>query len=177
MITKSIKQRLKEYYFLNPDSKLRVRQVERTVDVPLPSAIRYTKELEEEGILRSSQITNVIFYSADRASKIFLLEKRLFNIHQLHVSGLIEALITRLSNPTIIIFGSYSKGEDTSESDIDIYIETQSKDKINFKKFETILQRKIQIFSYTSISKVENKELANNILNGITLNGFVEVFE
>ena len=36
-----------------------------------------------------------------------------------------------LSNPSVIIFGSYAKGKDTEESDIDIYIETSSKKEIN----------------------------------------------
>jgi predicted nucleotidyltransferase len=96
---------------------------------------------------------------------------------QLFSSGLIAFLVERLSNPTIVVFGSYSRGEDIEKSDIDFYIETPSKKKINLNKFEKALQRKIQFFIYNNIQNVENKELANNIVNGITLNGFVEVFK
>jgi predicted nucleotidyltransferase len=154
-----------------------VRQIERVVKVPLPSVIRYTKELEKENILKRSEIANVIVYLADRTSQQFLLEKKLFNIMQLFSSGLIAFLVERLSNPTIVVFGSYSRGEDIEKSDIDFYIETPSKKKINLNKFEKALQRKIQFFIYNNIQNVENKELANNIVNGITLNGFVEVFK
>lgn len=176
MKTKDIKTKLEEYFFLNPTIKLRVRQIERELKVPLPSVIRYTKELEKEGVLKSTKIANIVTYSADRTSKPFLLEKKLFNIHQLNTSGLLNFLIEELSNSTIVIFGSYARGEDVENSDIDLYIETPSKKKINLEKYEKILQRKIQLFIYKNIHELENKELANNIINGIVLNGFMEVF-
>lgn len=176
MRTKDIKTTLKEYFFLHPTIKLRVRQIERELKVPLPSVIRYTKELEKEGLLKSTKIANITTYSADRASKTFLLEKKLFNIHQLNTSGLLDFLLEELSNPTIVMFGSYAKAEDVENSDIDLYIETLSKKKINLEKYEKILQRKIQLFIYKNIHELENKELANNIINGILLNGFMEVF-
>ncbi len=172
----SIKDGIKEYFFQNPTIKLRVRQIERTVKVPLPSVIRYTKELEQNKILKSSEIAGITTYSADRTSRQFLLEKRLFNIKQLFSSGLIDFLIEQLSNPAIIVFGSYVRGEDVEKSDVDIYIELSSKKEIDLKIFEKSLQRKIQVFRYKKIKDVENKELANNIVNGITLNGYVEVF-
>lgn len=176
MGTKDIKTKLKEYFFLNPTIKLRVRQIERELKVPLPSVIRYTKELEQEGLLKSTKIANITTYSADRASKTFLLEKKLFNIYQLNTSGLLDFLIEELSNPAIVVFGSYAKAEDVENSDIDLYIETPSQKKINVEKYEKILQRKIQLFMYKSLPDVENKGLANNIVNGIVLNGFMEVF-
>ena len=79
MRTKDIKKRIKRYFSLNPTAKLRVRQIEREVNVALPSAIRYTKELEKEGILKSTMVANIKLYSADRSSKAFLFEKKLFN--------------------------------------------------------------------------------------------------
>ena len=76
-----------------------------------------------------------------------------------------------------MLFGSYSKGEDVEDSDIDLYIESQMKGKIELKQFEKKLNRRIQIFTYPSISVIRNKNLANNIINGITLHGFVEAFK
>ena len=177
MKTKNIKQNLKEYFFNNPTTKMRVRQIERTLKAPLPSIIRYTKELESENTLKSSEIAGIRVYSADRASKNFIIEKKLFNIYNLFNSGLIEYLIKEYNNSLIIVFGSYSKGEDIETSDIDIYIETLKKQVFNLEKFEKILQRKIQIFNYSNLDKIQNKELANNIINGLILNGFLEVFK
>ena len=176
MITNNIKQQIKGYFFLNPTAKLRVRQIEREVKVPLPSAIRYAKELEKEQILKSTLVAGVKLYSADRTSKIFLLEKKLFNISNLHTTGFVNFLIAQYNNPTIVVFGSYAKGEDIEKSDIDMYIETSSKLKNNLGSFEEKLKRTIQLFNYKNIRKIKNKDLANNIVNGFTLNGFVEVF-
>ncbi len=177
MKRKDIEGIIKRYFFINPTAKLRVRQIERELGLPLPSVIRYTAKLEKEGILKKLNTANVVFYAADRTDKTFLLEKKLFNIKQIYTSGLIDFLIGELSNPTIVLFGSYSKGEDTENSDIDLYIETPSKKEIKLEKFEKLLKRKIQVFRYISIQKITNHHLANNILNGTNLNGFVVVFK
>jgi len=88
----------------------------------------------------------------------------------------VEFLVKTYSNPPIKLFGSYSRGEDTEESDIDLYVETPAGKIKGLERFENILRRKIQIFAYRKITDIKNNELASNILNGITVNGFVEVF-
>ncbi len=177
MKRKNIKNKIKEYFFTNPTIKLRVRELERKLGLALPSIINYTKELVEEKILQSISIGNVTFFSANRSSKTYLLHKKLFNIREIYDSELIKYLINNHSNPTIALFGSYSKGEDIEDSDIDLYIETASKQEFNINKYEKLLKRKIQIFNFKNIKQVKNNFLANNILNGITLNNFIEVFK
>ena len=177
MERKDIKSRVKEYFLLHPTGKLRVRQIEREIKVPLPSAIRYTKELEREGVLKSSSVAGITLYSADRTSTDFLLEKKIYNLRSLFSSKLVDFLVQELSNPTIILFGSYARGEDVEKSDNDLYLESAKKEPLSLAKFEKKLQRKIQLFKYKNISEIKNKELANNIINGITLNGFIEVLK
>ncbi len=174
MITKNIKLRIQEYFFRNPTSKLRVRQIERETNSPLPSVIRYVKELNTENILKREEIANIMTFSANRSSEEFLLEKKLYNYRTL--TKLKEYLIEQLDNPIIIVFGSYAKGEDIEKSDIDIYIETPSKKEISLAKFEEPLQRNIQLFRQKSIKEIKNKELRNNIINGIILHGYLEIF-
>ena len=177
MIVKNIKDKIKTYYFLNPSKKLRVRQIEREVNVPLPSAIRYVKELVNERFLKKYEVANIVTFTTDRSSKYYIFEKKLFNLNSLFETDLIDYLVEELSNPIIIVFGSFSKGEDIENSDIDIYVETPSKKEISLKKFEKKLNRKIQVFRNKSIKKIKNEDLANNILNGIVLNGNLEVFK
>ena len=154
-----------------------MRQIERKLKLPLPSVIRYCKELEKEGFLKRLRIGNVVFYTGNRTNEMFLLEKRLFNVRRLYEVGLVDYLKEKFNNPTIVLFGSYSKGEDTEESDIDLYLETPSRKELGLSNFEDQLQRSIQIFIFRGISYIKNKHLANNIANGITLNGFLEVFK
>jgi len=177
MKSKNIKQKIKEHFFINPNSKLRVRQIEKLLKLPLPSVIKYCKELQTEGILTTIKTENIVFYTGDRANNNFLLEKKLFNIKSFYDSGFIEFLRIELNNPVVILFGSYSKGEDTENSDIDVYVETPSKKEISIEKFEKLLKRKIQIFRHKSIREIKNIHLSNNILNGIILNNYIEVFK
>jgi predicted nucleotidyltransferase len=76
-------------------------------------------------------------------------------------------------NPLIILFGSLSKGEATSLSDIDIAV-IGSKKEINIKEFEKELRREIQIFYFESFNRI-NEELKNNILNGNILTGRIKI--
>lgn len=172
----SIKERLCAYFFEHPTVQLRVRQIERAVQIPLPSARRYAGELVQENILKRVAVSTVVFFAADRSSKEFLFEKMLYNLRQVHASGLIEYLVQEISNPPIVLFGSYSRGEDIEDSDIDLYVETVSNKNLHLGEFEMKLKRHIQIFRYKRITQVKNSALADNIMNGITLNGFIEVF-
>ena len=177
MITKSIKDEIKNHFFVNTTNKSRVRQIERELKLPLPSVIRYTKELVKEEILKKENIGGIVLFSANRGSSQFTIEKKLFNLKQIYCSGLIDNFVKEYFNPTIVLFGSFSKGEDLDDSDIDLYIETPSKKDINLNRFEKILKRKIQVFKYKNINQIPNMHLANNIINGIVLNGFLEVLK
>jgi len=176
MKRQNIKEIIANYFYQNPTAKARVRQIERELKLPLPSVIRYTKELETEKILQTLEISKTKFYTADRTSENYLFQKKLYNLKMIHSSGLLNYLKEEYGNPCIILFGSYSKGEDTEKSDVDIYIETIKKTQ-NLEQFEKKLQRKIQLFIHKNINEIKNKQLANNILNGTILNGYVEVFK
>ena len=75
---------------------------------------------------------------------------------------------------TIILFGSYSRGEDTVNSDIDIAIIGRKEKDVNLKRFEKILERKITINFYSSFKSIHT-HLKENIFNGIVLAGGVEL--
>ena len=176
MKRKSIKIIIQEHFFINPNSRMRVREIERALKLPLPSVIKYCRELEKEEILTIVKIGNVVFYTTNRTSEKYLLGKKMYNIKQIYESGLIDYLKRELSNPPIILFGSYAKGEDTENSDIDIYIETPSKKQVSLEKFKKLVHREIHVFQHKNIKDVLNPHLANNIINGITVNKYIEVF-
>lgn len=161
---------------MKPNAKHRVREIERILKLPLPSVIRYCKELEQEDILAINRIGSVSFYTASR-SETYLLEKKLYNIKQVYGSGLINYLKIELSNPAIVLFGSFAKGEDIENSDIDLYLETPSKKQVDLENFKKILKREIQIFRYKDLKEITNPHLANNIINGIIVNSYIEVFK
>lgn len=101
--------------------------------------------------------------------------KRIHNLFRLEESGLIDFLHDQLMPNCIILFGSYLRGEDTEESDIDLFIESKE-EKLDLKKFEKKLNRKIQLHFKEKFSDYPS-ELKNNIINGIALRGYLEVFK
>lgn len=167
------KQKLAAYFFRNPTARLRVRQIERATELPLPSVTRYVKELIEEDILALEEIAGVRFYRAAQSTR-YRRAKQLFNLGQLYESGLVDYFEKLGAN--VILFGSYSRGEDTEESDIDLYVESPEEPR-NLERYERFLRKELQIFRHSDVNQIENKYLANNILNGITLAGTVNVFE
>ena len=95
-------------------------------------------------------------------------------------SGILEEVHKIIRNPrAIILFGSYRKGDDNQDSDIDLAAEI-----INDEEPRIIELPSIQQFGYRKNVKVNlyifsrNKidlNLFSNIANGIILEGFLEV--
>lgn len=95
-------------------------------------------------------------------------------INKMYKSGLIDYLIKELNPSLIILFGGIRKGEYDKDSDIDLFVETQVKKELNLKSFEKTLNLKIDLFIESDIKKV-NKNLFNNIINGIKLSGYLRI--
>lgn len=175
MITKNSKNSLKNYFFLHPTSRLRLRQIERATNLSFPSVVRYVKELVDESFLKSQSISGVVFYSANRSSQHFRFEKRNFNIDLFLGSTMMKYLEKTFPASAIVLFGSFFKGEDVESSDVDIFIQS-SKKIILPKNISSSFHLPIQIFSASSLIKLSNPHLANNIVNGLTIQGSLEVF-
>jgi predicted nucleotidyltransferase len=98
--------------------------------------------------------------------------KKINNLKELLEIELIETIEEEFMPKSIILFGSFSKGEDIEGSDIDIFVESEENE-INLKKFEKKLFRKINLY-FGDLKKL-NKNLKENIINGIVLEGFIEL--
>ena len=113
-------------------------------------------------------------YKANITNPQFRKYKILYNLFVLEESKIISFIKDTTFPKSIVIFGSYRRGEDTEESDIDIFVQAHEK-KLDLKQFEHKLKRKIQLHFKDSINSYA-QELKNNIINGIVLEGYLEVF-
>lgn len=165
----------------NPQAKYHIREIARILKISPMTARKKLIELSKKGLLISKKERLYRTYIANTESNKFKLNAKFYMIGKLYDSGVIEYLNRELKPESIILFGSVAKGEYSFKSDIDLFIISELKKKINLEKFEIKLGRKIQIFSYTYKEFVnmqsKNRELLNNILNGIVLNGHMEVFK
>lgn len=96
--------------------------------------------------------------------------KRIYNIF--YLSNITESIIKEFRPNAVVVFGSYSKGEDTEDSDIDIFVDSVVKKEIDLEKFEKELGRNIHLH-VSEIKKVPD-DLRKNIINGIILYRFLE---
>ncbi|MFP4523674.1 MAG: nucleotidyltransferase domain-containing protein [Candidatus Woesearchaeota archaeon] len=82
----------------------------------------------------------------------------------------IELLEKTYAGATIILFGSYCRGEDTIHCDIDIAIIGRKEKKLILTPYEKELQRNIHLTFFDSFTKIQ-KHLKENLANGIVLSG------
>ncbi len=155
-----------ELLFENPNKRFTIREISKETKVPTSSIQRYLKSLKEENLI-------------DRDNKIVINEyskflKSSFMINKIIKSGLIEYLNEKLNSSVIIIFGGIRKGEYDNESDIDLFVESTKKIKIDLSKFEKMLKHNIQLFVEKDVKNLPDR-LFNNVINGIKLGGYLKI--
>ena len=120
--------------------------------------------------INRNKTINFNLIELDRDNQNTIALKRIKNLKLIQKSGLVKVLEDMFSGCIIILFGSYSFGEDTTKSDIDISIIGSKEKEIDLIKYDKILERTISINFYKDLNNI-HKNLRNNILNGIILSG------
>ena len=171
-----IAREILKVFFQQPTGQFAYREIERMTGFSIGTVSRYIKALVKEGFVKSKKSANSILVSANLNNSLFIHIKRAYNIEALYSSGLIECLLTALRPDTLVLFGSYSKGEDDEGSDIDIASIHGRVDLPDIRRFEKVLKRKVNIVQIKSPKDSEN-EFINSLANGIVLAGALEVVQ
>ena len=171
MIQKCSIWRVFSEFAKNPTKPYQIRELSKEIGLATTSIKLHLKELEKNNFIKHEKVGVYKAYKANFNDENFKFYKKLFNLTTLKECGLINELEKQLSPDVIILFGSYSKGEDIENSDIDIFALAKEK-AMDLKKYEKSLGRNIQLFFSEDLNKLP-KELFNNILNGVILNGFI----
>ncbi|HLE06662.1 MAG TPA: nucleotidyltransferase domain-containing protein [Candidatus Nanoarchaeia archaeon] len=161
-------------FFNDPLNEFGLRELSRKVKLAPKSVKTYLKEFIKKKLLTETQKDKKPQYKANRDNKEFIQYKKINNQLQLQNTGLIDFIYNTYLPDVIILFGSFSKGEDIKKSDVDIYIQSAEK-RINLEKYEKLIERKINLLFSSNFNKLSN-ELKNNLLNGIILKGYLKVF-
>lgn len=156
--------RVAEIFFLEPTKAHYVKEISKKIKLAHTSVKKHILELVKLGLVEE---TSQVFkgYKAVRENPEFIFNKKISNLIMLKESGLIEALKEHYPK-SIILFGSYDKGEDIELSDIDIFIDSK-KFKINLTDFEKYLKRNIHLL----FKGEESKSLMESINQGSVLFG------
>ena len=166
------KEQIMNIIFTNPNNEYHIRQISRMTKISPKTIAKNVKNLEEQGLITiNKEVTHNI--KANLENDKFKQMKRVHNLKNMYESGLFVYLKEQFSLATIILYGSYSLGEDAEKSDIDIAILDAKEIKLNLQNYEKQLSRPINI-EFVNLDKA-TKELKSNILNGIVLQGHIEI--
>lgn len=159
---------------LRAGEKLSQREIAKILKVSPTAVANSLAKIKKENLITIEKTKTINFISLNRNEKRAIELKKTENLKNTYTSGLSDYLENELPGATIFLFGSYSRGEDTNASDIDIAVIGRKDKIIDLSKYEKILNRKINANFYESWKKID-PYLKNNILNGIILHGGVEL--
>ena len=156
--------------FNNPECRYHIRELARATGLNPNTVSSAVDRLAEEGIVVKERRKHLVEVWAETDSIHFRRAKQLNNIGRVYSSGLVDHLVEFYNDPeAIVLIGSYFRGEDWSESDIDIAVVTKSSKRSELEPFEEALARTIHLLLVEQGTVSE--EFAENLANGIVLHG------
>ena len=170
MLQKCSNIRILHEFVKNPKTPFQIRELSRKIKLAATSVKLHLKELQRQNLIKQQKGIYKA-YIANFDNDDFRFYKKILNLISIKESGLIKYLESQTTPDTVILFGSYAKGEDLENSDIDIFLQAKERS-LELKSYERQLNRTIHLFFSEDLNKLP-KELQNNIINGTLLSGFL----
>lgn len=168
----SLQEGILRFLFLHAGKEFTARAIAINLGVSQPAISKALPNLAKENflIVIKDKESKRLSIKLNRDDPRIWQIKRVDNLRQIYESGLSTFLEDSFPGALIVLFGSYSYGEDVYSSDIDLAIIGSKEKTINLEKFNKIFEKKININFYNSLDQI-NKNLRSNIINGIILSG------
>jgi predicted nucleotidyltransferase len=159
-----IRAKILGWLFTHPDESFFVRQIALILKEDPTNVSREMARLEDLGILRSKRNGNLKHFQTNQACPFFEELKGLV-LKTTGVAGRIRASLERLAGIELaFIYGSYAKGEEKADSDVDLLIiGNVDMDRLdsNLGKLEKMLGREINYLLY-SMEEFKSKRKAKD---------------
>jgi len=153
--------------------KFHVRDLSRSLSYDVSMISKNLKYLEKKGLVNHEDVGNLVLYQANMDSVLLRHMKICFTL--LELNELLRSLEPLASN--IVLFGSCADGEDTTESDIDLFIETMDTDAVkqildsHQEHITRTLSPIIATSNDTYVMKAKDRALYASIQQGVILKG------
>lgn len=163
------RQKVFSFLILHPNKEYFDRQISKLTGVSRAGTNFALRDLAKAGLVLREERGRMYFYKVDSSDILIKYLKIWQTITALY------PLLKKLKNLSlrIVLYGSASKGENTAESDIDIFIVTRDPDEVEKLIFKDKLRGKIQYVVRTPDgfikSKKNNPAFYKEIEKGITL--------
>jgi predicted nucleotidyltransferase len=168
MIHKCSYLNILEIFFKEPTTIHFIREIGRKINLAQTSVRNHIKDQKINNLVISKKSKPFNGYIANRENEDFVFYKQAYNFYSL--LELKKLIVNTLQPKAVIIFGSYSRGEDLEESDIDILIITKVKKEVETKKLEKKMSRKINLIYKESLENLE-EPIKSKVLNGWVIHG------
>ncbi len=170
----TLQQEILRLLFIKAGASLNQRRIAGLLGVSPPAVKKALPGLLKENLISVKRDESKrLSISLNRIGSVMQL-KRADNLRLIYESNLNTALETEFAGAVVILFGSYSRGEDTMASDIDIAVIGRKEKNADLSGFERLLERRLNINFYDSFGKI-HKNLKENLFNGIVLGGSIEL--
>jgi predicted nucleotidyltransferase len=152
----TVNQKIISLFAKFSDKEFYERQIARKLGIGYSSANGALNELFSSGVIKRRRAGKMYFYSVDPSNPIVIEFKKLVNLL------LIEPLLEKLKHISnrVILYGSCAQGTDTSQSDLDLFVVTNDKDRVmemlsNFKFPKGFEDIRIQAIIKTPVELLE----------------------
>lgn len=162
-------QKVLLFLIQHSDKEFFDRQVSRLIGISKAGANFALRDLVKTGLILREKRGRMFFYRVSSGNTVIKHLKILQNIISFY--SLIEKI--KSLSLKIVLYGSASKGENTDESDIDIFIMTREPEEVKKIIFKDKMRKEIQYVANTPNEfiklKKENPIFFKEIGNGIVL--------
>ncbi len=169
------------HWFLDyPDKEVSLNDLASITGIAKATANTVVSSLVKQEFLKREILGKLWRISCNQKHPYNVGIKIPYHLGLLYFSGIIQETLKKVPGArSIILFGSYRKGDDTQESDIDIAVEVLENVPLKIIPFTALkkigyrkdIQVNLHIFSRKNI----DLNLFTNIANGIVLYGLLEV--
>ena len=143
-------------FFEEPQREFHLRELSRIIKKNPVTIKKNLFEFVKIGILSRRKERGLEIYSSNTENFYYKEIKKIHNRFKIIDSGLLDFLKNEFNLPTIFLFGSFQRGEDNKNSDVDILVEVSKEttlfDLIDIKsELEKVLKKKVDLVEYKGI--------------------------
>lgn len=162
-------QKVLNFLIQNPGRQLLANEIERVTKVSRAGVNNSLRKLAKEKLVIREKKAKIYLYSVDHTDPVIKQLKVLKTV------ALLKPLLAKVKNLSekVILFGSCARGENIPNSDIDLFILTNSQEEVRGLIKKHILNKKFQLVLRTPLKFVEMKSkepvFFEEVSRGITL--------